>query len=150
MEIISIDPEPRLSIAQLCDQVYRVHLEDFNCDEFLSLVTSDTLIFFDGSHRVFPSSDVTVFFLNLLPSLPKGCIVHIHDIYLPNDYPPELQNRIWSEQYLLAAYLLGGAKHLQVLLPCAHLASNQLVKEIFAESFATQEFPGCSFWIKIV
>ncbi|GCL42778.1 class I SAM-dependent methyltransferase [Dolichospermum planctonicum] len=150
MEMISIDPEPRLSIAQLCDQVYRVRLEDFNCDEFLSLVTPDTLIFFDGSHRVFPSSDVTVFFLTLLPNLPKGCIVHIHDIYLPNDYPPELQNRLWSEHYLLAAYLLGGSKHLQVLLPCAHLASNQIAKELFAESFAIKEFPGCSFWLKIV
>ncbi len=150
MEIISIDPEPRFSIAQLCDQIYQVRLEELDCDKFLSLVTTDTIIFFDGSHRLFPSSDVTVFFLSLLPKLPSGCIVHIHDIYLPNDYPPHLLNRIWSEQYVLAAYLLGGAKRLQVLLPCAHLASNQLAQDLFVESFGTREFAGCSFWLKII
>jgi hypothetical protein len=38
----------------------------------------------------------------------------------------------------------------QIQLPCAHLASNQIAKELFAESFAIKEFPGCSFWLKIV
>jgi hypothetical protein len=47
MEIISVDPEPRLSISALCDRVHRRGLEDM-VDEFLSLVTPGTIVFFDG------------------------------------------------------------------------------------------------------
>lgn len=42
-----------------------------------------------------------VCFLELLPNLRKGVIVHFHDIYLPLDYPQFMCDRFYSEQYVL-------------------------------------------------
>lgn len=148
MEIVSIDPEPRLRISALCDQVHRGRLEDMT-DDFLSLVTPGTVVFFDGSHRAFPGSDVTVFFLNILPMLPAGTIVHIHDIYLPADYPPALLNRFWSEQYLLAAYLLGSARRVEVLLACASLAAQPAMRQLLSPALGTEEVAASSFWFRM-
>jgi hypothetical protein len=44
-------------------------------------------------------------------------IVHLHDIFLPWDYPPEWNRRMYSEQYLLAAMLLCPTQPFKVLLP---------------------------------
>jgi hypothetical protein len=37
-----------------------------------------------------------------------GVLVHVHDIFIPFDYPPAYQRRLYSEQYLLFALLAGG------------------------------------------
>ena len=58
-----------------------------------------------------------VFFLEILPKLKKGVIVHIHDIYLPYDYPQFMCDRFYSEQYGLAMYLLANEKKYEPLLP---------------------------------
>lgn len=149
MEIVSIDPEPRLSIATLCDTVHRRRLEDM-VDEFLPLVTPRTVVFFDGSHRALPGSDVTLFFLSLLPRLPAGAIVHIHDIYLPADYPARLFNRFWSEQYVLAAYLLGGSHRVEVVLPCAHLEADPELRPTLDAHLPRERLASCSFWLRVV
>ncbi len=106
-QITSIDPHPRAEINKLCDVSMRVPFEKVDLAVFESLERDD-IVFFDGSHRCFTNSDVTVFFLELLPALRPGVLVHIHDIFLPFDYPPNTP--YYSEQYVLAAYLLGGAQ----------------------------------------
>lgn len=149
MEIVSVDPEPRLAVSDLCDRVHRRPLEEI-ADEFLRLVTPRTVVFFDGSHRSFPGSDVTVFFLEILPRLPAGTLVHIHDIHLPADYPTDLGPRFWSEQYLLAGYLLGGARRLKIILPCAHLATTEPARSLFTDAIGIAPTGGSSFWLQIV
>ena len=46
-------------------------------------------------------------FLQLFPILKPGVIVHVHDIFTPNEYPDAWLNRhlLWNEQYLLEAFL---------------------------------------------
>ena len=56
-------------------------------------------------------------FLDVLPRLRPGVLVHLHDIFLPSDYPPQWSGRYYSEQYLLAAMLLCGAPPFKVVLP---------------------------------
>ena len=65
-------------------------------------------MFVDNSHRLVTNSDATVVLLELLPRLPGGVLVGIHDIVLPHDYPPGWNERFYSEQYSLAAFDLGG------------------------------------------
>jgi len=120
-KVTSIDPHPRAEIDQLCDEVIRKPLEAVDLAVFAGLQAGD-ILFFDGSHRVFMNSDVAVFFLEILPALPAGVLVGIHDIYLPDDYPADIADRYYSEQYMLAAYLLGGAD-VEIELP-AWWASN--------------------------
>jgi hypothetical protein len=117
-KIISIDPDPRVEIDQVCDEVVRDSLETADLSVFRRLQRGDVL-FFDGTHRVFMNSDATAFFLDVLPELPSGVLVGLHDIYLPDDYPPDVASRYYSEQYLLAAYLLGNG-HIDIVLPAAY------------------------------
>lgn len=147
MEIVSIDPSPRLAISELCDAVHRDRLEDV-IEEFVALVTPGTVVFFDGSHRSFPASDVTIFFLEILPRLPVGAIVHIHDIFLPDDYPAKAFDRLWSEQYLLAAWLLGGAKGVRVLLPCARIEQIPAARDLLDTTIGSGPLGGSSFWFE--
>jgi predicted O-methyltransferase YrrM len=114
-KITSIDPHPRDEVDELCDEVIRRPLEAADLSVFGGLGAGD-VVFFDGSHRVFMNSDVAVFFLDVLPALPAGVLVGIHDIYLPDDYPADIAERYYSEQYMLAAYLLGGAD-VEIVLP---------------------------------
>jgi hypothetical protein len=120
-KIVSIDPHPRAEIDALCDEVVRQPLEKCDLKIFERLKSGD-ILFFDGSHRSFMNSDVTVFFLEILPRLQPGVLVHLHDIFLPLDYPPYWEyefypHRYWSEQYLLAASLLAGHCSYEVVLP---------------------------------
>lgn len=115
-KLISIDPQPRAQIDRLVDSVERVGLETIHPAWFEQLQRGD-ILFFDGSHQVFQNSDVTVFFTEILPRVPAGVIVHVHDVYLPEDYPPQWLDRWYAEQYLLAAWLLGGAARMKIVLP---------------------------------
>jgi tetratricopeptide (TPR) repeat protein len=116
-KLISIDPQPRNEIDRLCDQVLRKPLEACDPAMFDTLGPGD-VFFLDSSHRSFQGSDVTVFFLEILPRLQPGVIVQIHDIYLPDDYISGHVRRMWNEQYLLAAALLYGADAFEILFPC--------------------------------
>lgn len=118
--IVSIDPEPRASIDAICDATIRSSLETCDLDMFARLEPND-IVFFDGSHRAFMNSDVTVFFIDVLPQLKPGVIVHIHDIALPYDYPEWARDWYWNEQYMLAVYLMGRMSQLKPLAPTAFI-----------------------------
>jgi predicted O-methyltransferase YrrM len=118
--IASIDPEPRASIDAICTNVIRDSLETCDLSLFEDLVADD-ILFFDGSHRSFMNSDVTVFFIDILPRLKPGVIVHIHDIVLPYDYPDSFKHWYWNEQYLLAVYMMGNMRRLIRLAPTAFI-----------------------------
>jgi len=83
----------------------------------------------DNSHRVLLNSDATVFFLEVLLKLSKGVIVHIQDIYLPYDYPQFMCDRFYSEQYLLASYLLANSKKYNPLLPNYFISKDKELKK---------------------
>jgi hypothetical protein len=119
--IISFDPHPRADIDEICDEVHRVGIEDFDLCQFDRLGPDD-MVFIDNSHRCFPNSDVTVFFLEVLGRLKKGCLYGLHDIFLPDDYPAGWEPRFYSEQYVLASYLFGGADGDKIVLPAAYLS----------------------------
>ncbi len=112
--ITSIDPQPRSDIDSLCDNIIRRGAEDVDISVFDDLSAGD-ILFIDNSHRILQNSDATVFFLETLPRLRPGVIVHIHDIFLPYDYPPKWRRRFYSEQYALAAYLLGAGADVEIL-----------------------------------
>lgn len=80
--LASFDPQPREEINHICDQIIRQPLEDIDLGLFDQLEERD-IIFMDGSHRVFMNSDAAVFFLEVLPMLKPGVLIHLHDIFLP-------------------------------------------------------------------
>jgi predicted O-methyltransferase YrrM len=138
MKITSIDPYPRREIDAICDVVIRQPLESADLTVFDELQPGD-MVFFDGSHRVFMNSDAVVFFLDVLPRLPPGVLVGIHDIHLPDDYRPEHADRYYTEQYLLASYLLGETSWLTPVLPCWYVSRHPQLGEL-ARSLLPPEF----------
>lgn len=126
--ITSIDPRPRAEIDALCDRVVRTPFEEADLSIIDELDDGD-VFFVDGSHRVFENSDATVAFIDVLPRLRPGVLVHIHDIFLPWDYPPQIADWYFSEHYLLAAWLLAGGSAIDVILPNFYVC---LVPELHA------------------
>lgn len=106
--IVSIDPAPRVEVEALCHRTLRRPLEDVDPSFFAELRGED-MLFVDNSHRGFQSSDVTVFFTEVLPTLPPGMLYGLHDIHLPWDYPKHWTGRFYNEQYFLLTWLLAGA-----------------------------------------
>lgn len=152
-KIISVDPHPRSEIDKLADQVYRTPFEKTDLAIFANLKKCD-IVFVDNSHRVFPNSDAMVFFMEVLPILPPGVIVHFHDIYLPYDYPQDMCDRYYSEQYLLASFLLSNEKRYKAIMPCYFVSEDPELSRMLTPfwehiSMPTVERHGGSFWIEI-
>ena len=151
--IVSLDPQPRSEIDTLCDELVRSRLEDCDIGMFTRLAAGDVL-FFDGSHRCFQNSDVTVFFLEVLPLLPPGVLVHIHDIWLPFDYAPAFSDRYYSEQYLLAVYLLARqTESLRIVLPNAFVSEDGELRQVLSPLWDRPDLAGTtrhgvSFWFE--
>jgi hypothetical protein len=122
--LISVDPYPRAEIDGICDEAIRQKFEDLDAHVYLDRISPGDIVFIDNSHRSFQSSDVTVFFTEMLPALPAGVTWGLHDILLPADYPEEWLARFYNEQYLLTAYLLGGHGADEVLFPAAYVAQS--------------------------
>ena len=145
-QIISVDPQPWTQIDAICDITIRQKLEDCDLSRFDELQAGD-ILFFDGSHRAFTNSDVTVFFLELMPRLKSGVIVHIHDIFLPSDYPPDWEKRMYSEQYMLAAMLLCPTQPFKILVPNFFISCDAELRE---QVPPLADLAGGSFWIEMI
>lgn len=153
-KIISIDPAPRAEIDQLADKIIREPFEDTNFDFIFSLKEND-ILFIDNSHRILPNSDSMVFYLEVLPKLAKGVIVHIHDIYLPYDYPQFMCDRFYSEQYGLAMYLMANPEKYQPILPNFFISEDNELKSILRPvwdhpNLQGVEKHGGSFWMRVI
>ena len=105
-EITTIDPAPRATIAALDVTAIRSTVEQAGIEPFQKLSAGD-ILFIDSSHILMPGSDVDYLLNRVLPTLPSGLIVHIHDIYLPDDYPLRWAWRGYNEQQGIAALLQG-------------------------------------------
>jgi hypothetical protein len=106
--ITAIDPQPRADIARLPVRALRTDVRAAGTAPFAALEPGDLLII-DSSHVAMPGSDVDLLFNTVLPALPAGVLVHVHDIFLPDDYPPDWGWRGYNEQLLAATLLTGGA-----------------------------------------
>ena len=115
--LVSIDPCPRREIAQHSDEVLRERVEALDAGQIFSGLDQNDILFIDSSHEVKVGNDVLHLFLNVLPSLSPGVIIHVHDIFLPFEYPQDwvVEYRwTWTEQYLLQS-LLQGSQEFEVL-----------------------------------
>lgn len=111
--ILAIEPYPYDYVRQAADANERIELraepvQTISFEVFDQLGEGD-ILFIDSSHVLKIGSDVQYELLELLPRINPGVLVHIHDIFLPGEYPREWvlgpEHRFWNEQYLLQAFL---------------------------------------------
>lgn len=124
-KLVSIDPSPRRDVETVANEVIRRKLEDVPPSELQNALKSNDILFIDSSHEIRPGNDVVSLFLNVVPQLNAGVVVHVHDIFLPFEYPREwiIQNTLnvnWTEQYLVQA-ILQGSNQFEVLWPGHYL-----------------------------
>jgi hypothetical protein len=103
--------------------VHPLRSEDLDPARFTALQAGD-ILFIDTTHTVRTGGDVTHIFLEILPRLAPRVTVHVHDIFLPYEYPRDWvvdQRRAWAEQYLLQAFLICN-RDFDVLMPNYALA----------------------------
>ena len=125
-ELFCIEPYEMPWLSQMKGiHLIRKEVEKVSLDTFQVLEEND-ILFIDSSHIIRPENDVLFEFLELLPRLKKGVIIHVHDIFTPRDYPHEWvydEHRLWNEQYLLEAYLGNNSKY-EVLAAVNYLKNN--------------------------
>jgi len=106
--ITCIDPAPRAALNGLEIEWRKRVLGEADLPLFEALEPGD-IAFFDSSHILWPGTDVDMMLNRILPVLAPGVLVHIHDILLPDPYPPEWEWRGYTEQNGLAGWIVGGA-----------------------------------------
>ena len=130
-------------------------VQDTPLSYYESLESGD-ILFIDSSHVIRSGNDVHYEFLEILPRLKSGVLIHIHDISLPMPYPKVYYDThfYWNEQYLLQAFLAFNDSF-EVIWPGNFMMVNYPEKmlEIFPEfAHLRQRFPQCeptAFWIRV-
>jgi predicted O-methyltransferase YrrM len=149
-KLVSIDPSPRREVESVADHVIRRRLEDVPSFELQDVLQPNDILFIDSSHEIRSGNDVVSLFLNVLPKLNAGVVIHVHDIFLPFEYPREwiIKNTLnvnWTEQYLVQA-VLQGSDQFEVLWP-GHFLQRTLPD--FASHFGgNPEGIATSLWLR--
>jgi predicted O-methyltransferase YrrM len=120
--LTTIDPNPREQVFDLPErcEIVPKPVEAIPVETFERLGCDD-ILFIDSSHVIRTGGDVNYLYLDVLPRLKSGVVVHIHDIQLPYEYFKTYSTRrnaprlFWTEQYLLQA-LLTNSSRWEVLL----------------------------------
>jgi len=154
-ELVAIDPYPNEALKGGFPGLSRLivrEVEDVPLSEFKKLEEND-ILFIDSSHVLKIGNDVQYEYLEILPRLNKGVLVHIHDIFLPAEYPKKWikeLHRFWSEQYLLQAFLAFNSSF-EVLWAGSyiHLNHPEKLARAFGSYSRGKTLPG-SFWMRRV
>ena len=143
-----VDPQPRREIGAFADEVEYLPVERSSLVD--RGIAESTLLFIDSSHVCRAGGDLPFLFCEVLPSLPANVLVHVHDVFLPYDYPGSYARRFYTEQYLLHALLVHSAKF-EIVFAAHHMAREhpQAMQAAFGAAVGRDRlFFGASFWMR--
>ena len=147
-----IEPYPTAALLELRDDIdlLETTVQQAPREVFESLGQND-ILFIDSSHVSALGSDVNLELLQLLPAVGEGTLVHVHDIFFPDDYPQlfvDERRWYWNEQDMLYAFLLFNPAF-EVIFPVQDpLAQRWEQVATMAEPFAHPLRSGTSFWFR--
>lgn len=157
-KISIIEPYPTNHLKQSLKRTHQlIERKVQNVDiSFFKTLCSGDILFIDSSHTLRSGGDVQYEYLEILPRLAPGVLVHVHDISLPKNYPKIYSETglYWNEQYLLQAFLAFNSRF-EVIWPGNYMLINypQLVQEVFPEYHLMREhYPQSeptSFWMRV-
>ena len=149
--LVCVEPFPREFLRKGfagLETLIEKNVQDIELEFFLQLEAGD-ILFIDSSHTVKIGGDVNYLFLEVLPRLKPGVLVHVHDIFLPFEYRRDWvleEFRFWTEQYLLQAFLTFNSEF-EVLLANYYLTEHhqEQLKAVFP---SLSRWIGGSFWMR--
>lgn len=152
-EFVAVEPYPNPVLLAGVDGLSKLvdaPLREVDTEYFAALGRGD-ILFIDSSHVLKTGSDVSQIYLEVLPTLAPGTIVHIHDIFLPDQYPRswlEQEHVFWNEQYLLQAFLaFNQAFEILFAGGLLHREQPELLRKHFPGYDPARHLPG-SFWMR--
>ncbi len=136
--------DPAIGVELRVDPAQAVPLE------FFSGLAAGDILFIDSSHVSKTGSDVNHIFFEILPRLADGVMIHVHDIFLPQEYPKEwvfAGRRSWNEQYLLRALLMDSTDYR--VLYAVHYANLHFAGRLdtLIDNSVLPQRAGSSFWL---
>ncbi len=148
-EIVAIDPAPRADIVDLPGvRVVSSTLQAAPQGILDALKPGDAL-FIDSSHILMPGSDVDILLNRVLPAAPAGLLVHIHDVFLPFDYPAEWGWRAYNEQQGVVPLLTTRAyKPLFASVWAERRLADRLARSIVARLPRPPDAMAASLWLE--
>jgi predicted O-methyltransferase YrrM len=154
--ITAVEPYPRDDLRELVSSASEIEMLVMPVEkahnEFIQTLNDGDVLFIDSSHVIATGNDVHYLYLDVLPNLPVGVVVHIHDIRFPMDYPREWvidARKIWSEQYLLHMFLAFN-QHYEIIFPSNYLYDRypeKMSSKLIGLAEKGSGWPG-SFWIR--
>ena len=152
--LIAIEPYPRQYLKDGFPGFHRLiieKLEQTDTSIFEQLGEND-ILFIDSSHVLRAGNDVKILYLEVLPELKKGVVIHSHDVFLPYDYPRKWvidQLAFWTEQYILQAFLCLN-KEYEVLFGNHCMLSKYpgKMQTFFRRPQGYRAHVPCSFWYR--
>ena len=162
--ITCIEPFPYNNLRSLADvQLIQSPVQDVSLGEFAKL-GADDILFIDSSHILRIDGDVPFLFLEVLPTLCPGVIIHIHDIPFPFNipYPAEFWTLLehqrshnwpmyWNEAMLVQAMLTGNsAFEILQSLPLLRFFRESRLRSLIPFSKSISEEPNTfsSLWLR--
>jgi predicted O-methyltransferase YrrM len=122
-KLICVDPHPRVEIHECADEFIQAPVQQLSRCELPNRLNTGDVLFIDSSHIVMTGGDVVYLYLQVLPRLRPGVLIHVHDIFLPFEYPQEFVVRKrwgWTEQYIVHALLMGNSSF-EILWPSCYM-----------------------------
>jgi predicted O-methyltransferase YrrM len=137
-QITCVDPYPRKSLQGIENVVVIKQPCQSVPGAIFSQLQSGDFLFIDSSHAVKVGSDVIRIYLDIIPSLPPGVFIHIHDINLPYLYSRSTLSAYFhtnSQETALLTALLTGNSRLSVLasLSALHYDRSQQMKRLLSD-----------------
>ena len=148
-EHVCVEPYEMPWLEEKGVAVVRRKVEDLDV-KFFSQLEEDDILFIDSSHVIRPQGDVVFEYLELLPTLNKGVIVHIHDIFSPKNYLERwLVDDVvfWNEQYLVEAFLSNNGSW-EIIGALNYLCHNYYARLKSVAPFLTPGGGGGSLYIR--
>ena len=153
MAFTCIDPYPRQVLLDGVQGITDVRVEQVQ-DTPLSLfdeLDERDVLFVDTSHTVKTGGDVVWIYGEIIPRLRPGVVVHIHDAFLPGDYPEQWvrEGWGWNEVYLIHGFLTFNSAF-EVLFGAQwmlHHASDA-IEQAFPGFARHREGGGASLWMR--
>ena len=153
-----VEPYPNNKLRELASEqdvrLRECEVQDIEFGTFQKLVANDVL-FIDTSHVSKKDSDVDFLYLEVLPRLNKGVVIHIHDMpfpmpTVPLEHPLYNAYLFWNESALVKAFLMFNTAFKVIMCQSyLHRVKPELLKKLVSIYQPQSHFP-CSLWLRKV
>ncbi len=148
-----IEPYPRSFLLRGLEGISELivaKVEDVPLACFDELGNGD-IVFIDTSHVLRTGNDVAWIYGQILPRLRTGVYVHIHDVFIPGDYPEQWvrEGWGWNENYVVEAFLQFNEAFDVVLgVQWARQNAQQEVALAYPALVTSPDQGGASLWLR--